>query len=572
MPKPLQFARIRFKVGSVPGGAALEIHPESVVILVGPNNSGKSAALKEIETWCMGHPGNQKIIDDLDIVMPADLVTATTLLKKIETAPDPPEVAHESEMIIRRPPVTRTGPPGGLKMRINFKELQGHLDNAEDVNHKRFFREKVLSNFVLRLDGRTRFSLTEQKPAGNINAAPQNHLWYLFEDDVARKTAREYTSQAFGLHVVVDPTAMQHFSVKMSPRAPVDVAEEKMLDERAKKFYRESTDIQETSDGVQAFTGLVTAMLSLPFKILLVDEPEAFLHPPLSRRLGGNLARLARAQNASLIVSTHSAEFVMGCLEAVPETQIVRLTYENGVATARSLTGAQVQEMIKNPLMRSTGTLRALFHKCAIVTESDTDRSFYDEINTRLQRLGRGIADSLFLNAQNKNTIHRIIGPLRSIGVPAVGVYDLDLIRVGSDFTNMMTGAKIPDAKIAALRTEKDWLVNALAAVAATPGQLLDPLKHGGIEHLAGADLTRAQHFLAELERYGVFLIPIGEVERWLRSMKIAGKGTEWLIDMFAALGDEGAAGYIQPAADDVWAFLDRINGWISNPNRLGIG
>jgi len=357
----------------------------------------------------------------------------------------------------------------------------------------------------------------------------------------------------------------------MSTRAPADVAEEKTLDERAKKFYREAINIQETSDGVQAFTGLVAAMLSLPFKILLVDEPEAFLHPPLSRRLGGNMARLARAQHASLVVSTHSAEFVMGCLEAVPETQIVRLTYENGVATARHLTGVQVQEMIKNPLMRSTGTLRALFHQCAIITESDTDRSFYDEINTRLQRADRGIADGLFLNAQNKNTIHRIIGPLRSLGVPAACVYDLDLIRVGGDFTNMMAGAKIPHARIAPLRAEKDWLVQALAAAAPNQGQGQDPLKHGGIQHLAGADLTRAQQFLTELELYGVFIIPIGEVERWLGAMNITGKGTQWLIDMFTALGDEGAAGYVLPAGNDVWAFVDRMNTWISDPNRLGM-
>jgi predicted ATPase len=43
------------------------------------------------------------------------------------------------------------------------------------------------------------------------------------------------------------------------------------------------------SDGVQAFVGIVCAVLWGDYRAILIDEPEAFLHPPLARKLGRQL-------------------------------------------------------------------------------------------------------------------------------------------------------------------------------------------------------------------------------------------------------------------------------------------
>jgi len=58
-----------------------------------------------------------------------------------------------------------------------------------------------------------------------------------------------------------------------------------------------------------------------------------------------------------------------------------------------------------------------------------TDRAFYDEMNRRLELKSRGIKDALFLNGQNKQTIYRLIQPLRRLGIPAAAVVDLDMIK-----------------------------------------------------------------------------------------------------------------------------------------------
>ena len=56
-------------------------------------------------------------------------------------------------------------------------------------------------------------------------------------------------------------------------------------------------------------------------------EFEADLHPPTAYSLGRNLSQWAKEKNRSLIISTHSSEFLIGCLQSLPNIDIsVRLT------------------------------------------------------------------------------------------------------------------------------------------------------------------------------------------------------------------------------------------------------
>lgn len=239
----------------------------------------------------------------------------------------------------------------------------------------------------------------DQQGTGDLLGRPQNHLWALFADNKARSDVRRLVFNAFGKHFVSDPTQMQLFKIRMSDRAPSSDTEEQALDKKARGFHSKALPITEFGEGTQAFVGLISALLSLPQKIMLIDEPDAFLHPPLARRLGMNLVQLSQERDASLVVATHSSEFLMGCLESDATTSIVRLTFENGIATARALEPSYLAQLMKDPLLRSTGPLRALFHRGAVVTEADTDRAFYDEINYRLLEVGRGIREDIFLNA-----------------------------------------------------------------------------------------------------------------------------------------------------------------------------
>lgn len=262
----------------------------------------------------------------------------------------------------------------------------------------------------------------------------------------------------------------------------------------------------------------------------------------------------------------------MGCLEASPETSVVRLTYTSGVATSRALSSTELKVLLKDPLIRSTGALRGMFHRSVIVTEAERDRAFYDEINRRMQEgtPATGLVDALFVNATNWQTTQKIAGPLRRLGIPAPIVLDIDSIADGNQSDGVW--AKVYDA-CAVRAADKSQFDSERAAIQPfVQAVSRATFKKLGVGSLGGPQLVQVQSHIDGLAQYGIFIVPLGEVEGWLRSLGAAGGKDAWLSDMFLKLGDDRTvAPYVRPTIGDVWDFLAKIANWCHDANRLGI-
>lgn len=96
-------------------------------------------------------------------------------------------------------------------------------------------------------------------------------------------------------------------------------------------------------------------------------------------------------------------------------------------------------------------------------------------------------------------------------------------------------------------------------------------MKAKGVDGLPEADKNAANEFFDTLSRYGVFVTRKGELERWLASLNVPGKKTEWTIAMLDKMGsDPGDASYVKPTTEDVWDFVRSIVAWIKDPSRKG--
>lgn len=550
---------LAFVVGKTPDGPSLQIETDTVVVIVGPNNSGKSLALKEIENWCMGKDNPRKVIKSIGINFPESEKEAFQLLQNFKS--EPPNNIGEKEGEIWVSQYRFGQPQPTVNQQINLNMFYAWTKKKDLM-----LRNNLLSFYTVRLDGRTRFSLTDPKPIGDLLKPPQNHLGALFVDDNAREEVRRLTNDAFpGNYFVVDPTSMKDFRIRLSPREPSTNSEEQGLDKDARAFHQNAPLINDFSDGVQGFVGLISAVLSLPHRVMLIDEPDAFLHPPLARRLGSNLTHLAGKRKASLVCATHSPEFLLGCMEADNRTTIVRLTYRNGISSSRNLSPNDVKEMATDPLLRSTDVLNALFHSTAVITESDTDRAFYDEVNRRLLSNGGGISDVIFLNAQNWQTVWRLIRPLRAIGIPAAGILDLDVIREGGkSWKDTLDACQIP-------LSERTELESIRASFVRWLNSQNYELKEKGIYSLPETERNNVDHLLSKLAKYGLFLVPVGEVEFWLKDLSVEGHGSHWLLGMFEKMGtSDNDPNYVKAGSGDVWDFINEIAYWSDNSNRLG--
>ena len=549
----------RLKFGRAPGVPAQDIHATPVTVFVGPNNSGKSKVLAEIEQYCRTGVRNAVAVVLEDIAfstMTAD--EACKAIEHIRVPLNPGEALSVDHVIVG----SRFG-----RQQVHLTNLQGFIQNPQ--GNTQAFCQQYLNHSTLILDGRSRINLVTQQAAGDLQQAPQSSFQVLFRDDTKRREVRRIVLDAFGSHFVLDPTNLGQLRLRLSERAPASDLEERGIHAEAVKFHANALSIDFASDGVKAFAGILTELLAGDPKVVLIDEPEAFLHPSLAAKLGYEISRAALTADKRVFVSTHSATFVMGCIQSGAPVNIIRLTYRGGVATARVLPSAELLELMRNPLLRSTGVLNGLFYEFVVVTESDADRAFYQEVNERLLRFKPewGIPNCLFINAQNKQTIHTILRPLRQLGIPAAGIVDIDVLKEGgTNWTNVLSGASIPDIAHGALATLRAAVKQAMDKTGR------DMKRDGGIGILEVADQEAARNLLEQLAGYGIFVVPHGELEAWLKALCATGHGPNWLIDIFQKMGeDPDDATYIKPGADDVWEFLSRLKAWLVNPNRLGI-
>ncbi|HKP75830.1 MAG TPA: AAA family ATPase, partial [Longimicrobiaceae bacterium] len=566
---------VDFRFGAGEGEPPLSFSPGPMTVFVGPNNSGKSLALRELENFIeSGGESHGLIVQGVEPDLPPASVVRQMVLSREATDDGPPPPPGFTRVVRLKTPGEFSGrraedPAEPLEEQlIDLDAVTRALEDVDHLDDEEFalLCRAVLTLFLIRLDGQTRLALTHPRAVGKPGDHPAHHLAVLWRDREARERIREITADAFRLWFAIDRSSAHGlFRIRMSERAPMDEDEEQGDDDRARAFHGRAHDIAQLSDGVRAFTGLTAAVMSADYRIMLVDEPEAFLHPPLARKLGKRLTQLASERGANVLASTHSPEFLMGCVQSGQRVNVVRLTWRGGVATARLLHADRLDVMMKDPLLRSTGVLGALFHEGAIVCEADADRVFYAEVNERLLAARAGGADGcLFLNAQNKQTIRRIIRPLREMGIPAVAVVDLDILKGREDFRDLLRAAFVPAVFWEPWEEQRARLFQKLKG---------EDWKGGGIYRTPREVRAAGELLLGACAEYGLFIVPTGELECWLPELEVGGHGPEWLTAVFQKMGtDPGAKDYQRPGSGGVWRFMQQVAAWIADPRRKGMG
>lgn len=556
-------SKIRLKAGPSLGTRLLEIDATPVTIFVGPNNSGKSLALQEIEVATqVGVLQLQfKVISEIQFAVPTSETAAEHLERiRVPGAPDAPR----GQMNIKWGQRTQT---------VHEDELRRALANPPA--HAEYFAQHFAQFHRIRLDGLNRLSLTNSAPMGNFSVPPATPLQAIWRDNEKRREWRRIIQRAFGFFPALDATQIPQLHIKASAIEPSE-DDERTFKQSAVEFHANSLPMASYSDGVRAFTGIMLQIMAGEPELILIDEPEAFLHPSLCYRLGWEISKYLTkaAQGKSrpprqLIVSTHSPDFIMGCVQTKAATNIVRLTYDAGIGTARLLPHADLIQLMRKPALRSVNALSGLFYNAVIVTEADADRAFYQETNSRLVDFKPewGTENCLFLNSNGKATIPDIVKPLRDIGVPTALIVDIDVLKDGgSVWSKFMDACKVPALDKPSFDASRS---NVLAALNATGKNCkID----GGIDLLTPADRQAASNFLERLAEYGMFVLPRGEIERWLPALAVSRAKHTWLRDIFEKLGEDPSdTSYVKPSTDDVWEFLSKVKSWLASPTRKGL-
>lgn len=551
--------KFKLKFGSGPSAEPTDIEASPITLFVGPNNSGKSRVLSEIAHYCqtgMKHP--YALILDVIEFSGVSHEALDNVIEQITVPLPPGQTITEGTTLIRSRNTT---------LQIASDQLRRVLQNpALDAN---FFSQWFLATRTLILNGTNRLNLLNEQQGGDLQAPAQSSFQTLFRDNAKRRDVRRIVAEAIGTYFVVDFTNLGILRIRLSDREPETESEERGINNDAIKFHAAALPISETSDGIKAFVGVITELIAGDPSVLLIDEPEAFLHPSLASKMGLEVSRLALSTQKKVFASTHSPAFLMGCIQSGAPVTIIRLTYRGGIATSRTLASDEILKLMRHPLLRSTGVLSSLFYEFVVVVESDSDRAFYQEINERLLQFRPewGIPHCLFINAQNKQTIHTILRPLRQMGIPAAAIVDIDVLKNGgSEWSNLLNSASLPTISQEPLTSLK----NAVKRAMDETGR--DMKRDGGINILPATDQEAAGNLLMQLANYGIFVVPGGELESWVSELGATGHGPSWLINVFEKMGENPEdTAYLRPSDDDIWKFMSQVRCWLINPSRAGI-
>jgi len=546
----------------------VKIDIAGIVCVVGPNNSGKSFLLKQLEhsLRVMGEYKPEFIVD-FDIVSNLqyyneviDPNTETVMAARLADARSHTENVHTLHALEL--------PEFGKNMAVNInkaslletlKQYHGGANSYYELGLSGFF-----TFLTSRLDGRSRFQLMSPSQSSDYRSNPKTILQVLFKCPGEMNSVRRYVSDAFGLYPVIDAQGMETLQWRFSRRELPSWFSESKIGVKSISFLDKCLASHEVSDGVLAYTGLVAALHAGGFLLTLVDEPEAFLHPPLARKLGRDLAKILEAKKGTLIAATHSPDFVFGCIDSGYPTTILRMDYRDGKCSPKVVDPNVLKKFLAHPLFRSIGVASSLFYDGVVITEADNDRAVYSEIYRKIALQGDRTPEVLFLNAQNKNTLHEIFGPLREFGIPAAAIADIDALK--DELTRMFEPARIPKAMRPGLNHLKTHLIDTLKKAN------LDLKKPNVVSQLTLEDQENAEKLFQDLNKYGIFVVPVGELECWLKDMEISGDKTRWAKEVLQRLGDDANdPGYIAIGDGDIWKFVKSITAWIADPNRKGM-
>lgn len=396
------------------------INASNINVFVGANNCGKTQLLKDMLSYITGDPNPTILLDELSIPYPENWVQFTkTYPMEITESNGISQIRHISATLDKEP----SGPSQSNLLTNLGLWLQ---------NNKRQFRKATGTGLVTFLNTDNRLKLAMSQPVQNIHQKGAKNVLealYLSGRESTEKV-REIIKDIFNVDIYLDPTNLGMLQCKVGnnfsqiPSNPQD----------AYKQLQTYPLLDNQGDGIRSIFGIITAIVSIKKPIILLDEPEAFLHPPQALKLGAIISNLID-ENQQIFISTHSADFLRGLLSSTRNASIIHVKRNaEDKTTTNELDSQTLNQIITDPLLSSSRVLEGMFYKGVVATEADADTVFYQRLFQKIS------SDEIhFVNAHNKQTLKKLIEPYNKLGIKFAMIADSDVIRDKYEFQNILS-------------------------------------------------------------------------------------------------------------------------------------
>ncbi|MBX7133550.1 MAG: AAA family ATPase [Fimbriimonadaceae bacterium] len=566
------------------------VTPRGLVVVIGPNSSGKTQMLKDIQSRVLGRPRKLVVCDDIEIQREYQLEPLIELLC--------------DEGHIRR----RKAADGNLYIdcllphlggvgESNWSLLEAQIRNAykrtatadPSGEYRDTFLEHFGRSFIASLFLDRRLILTDTVDSFDYETKPPaNEMQLLYLSSSARHDLTAEAAKVFGKAVWLDATRGNKLCLRVADDASLPPPEERLEPDRMRRYRL----IEDEGDGFRSYVATCVTLLLGQRPVCLIDEPELCLHPPQAYALGRFIGRHGVSTDRVTFVATHSSHVLRGIIEETKQLEIVRLTRVGSRFSGRKISHESIRACIEKPSTKVETILDGLFAEAVAVVESEGDRLVYSTTWERLAAEFRH--DVHFVSVGGIGGMADTCRLYRNLKIPVCVIADLDLLReldVLQRIVGALTSAEQTDEVIATTRNIID-AIKALGPIYSESELLaqlqeisnlrldwanteqLNQIKRKLSKLSAGLSLTARlkngveglnsysvypdlRALLATCRSFGLFLAPCGELEDWVPTLMMSGpskqKKQEWA---------NAAANRIREVPvgkEDIWAFVRQM-------------
>ena len=531
-PPTIRFSSLVFSDGSL-----VEVDPSDVLVFVGPNNAGKSLALRELQT-SIGT--NQKGI----------VITQTQTMHS-GTAEDFVEYIRRHGKIERR--------RGSFRVRIPGASI--NADRVEDLWPGSV--GSMVQLFCASMQTETRIRDSDPAPAfAPLDEVPSHPIQLLYADEALERRISRYFYRAFGLFMFVFRLGGNNIPLLLGSG---DALPEKAgrLSIEFNQILRDSTvPLSEQGDGMRSFASVILHLLAPPTpSILLLDEPEAFLHPPQAKLLGEVIAS-ERPTGSQLFVATHSSDVLQGLVNVASEhLRVLRIQRVGDVNRVRELNKDLMKRLSIDPLMKHSNVLSGVFHERVIVCEGDGDCMFYGSLLDQPTVHGSQHPDVLFVHGNGKDRLAALAETLVALDVKTDVIVDMDVLKTTDVLRDIVLALEgdwnsvKPLAESIKTEVEQRWPllsgaeikkgIDAVLSKVPNDGPFPDELSRdiraqfrkadpwenikasGAVALPSGQATVQFQELQEMCRAMGLWIVPVGELEGFCKS--VGNHGPRWV-------------------------------------------
>lgn len=523
---------MRIETIKIKSGQIIKLNKISV--LVGANNVGKSQTLRDIQQRMqIGLASKPVLLDEINFKKPENY---EDLFFGLLVKDSPNSIGNK----------VLSGINTNLTQLESFEFSPDHFRYQFNQKDNIDFVLGNLSKFkVSHLDASSRLQLVKTTSSFNPDTeSPQNIIQNLFNHPENETLLKRAFNQAFNMDIMLDYSGLKDFCLRVAKSFPE-------IPEDPRKAYlvtKQFNIIDNQGDGFRSFVGIILSILFSKDRIVLLDEPEAFLHPAQARFLGKWIADNSELLDGQLLIATHNANFLNGILSSNKYVDIYRLNRNDDETIYNLIPPDATEKLAKSPMLSSQRILESIFHKGVVVCEADADRTVYQSVAS----LVHNNQEVLFVHSHNKQTLKDVASLLIDAKIPVVVVSDIDLLNDENDFKQLietLSGTKIssemlgkrdkiaevinklPDKEVLdALRENLKELLGqlennehsfdgakgAINRVRSEITKWKSP-KNNGIEGFPTEIQELVANMIIELKDINLFIVPVGELEGWMK-------------------------------------------------------